>query len=59
MAIFFNKKEINQIFHNSKPIMIVYQNGVILWEAINSCFGKGFWINSKGWVNTDGWRNTN
>lgn len=29
----------------------------MIWQAIRSCFGKGFWNNIRSWSNTDGWRN--
>ena len=59
MSIYISKKEINQIFYNNKAIMVLYRGTVIVWEAINSCFGRGYWLNSKGWVNKDSWRNLN
>ena len=44
-----------------KEILEVYQivnsNTNILFEAIKSCFGLGFWRNEKGWINPEGWRN--
>ena len=39
------------------PITVVYRYGKIIWQAITSCFGRGFWINDKPWVNSDGWKN--
>lgn len=27
------------------------------WQAIRSCFGRGFWSNLKPFRNADGWRN--
>ena len=35
----------------------VYKGVRLVWEAINSCFGSGAWINDKPWSNTDGWNN--
>lgn len=29
----------------------------ILWQAIDSCFGAGYWINPKAWKNQDAWKN--
>ena len=44
-----------------KEILEVYQivnsNTNILFEAIKSGFGLGFWRNEKGWINHEGWRN--
>lgn len=31
--------------------------GKLVWQAISSCFGAGYWINQYGWKNTDGWKN--
>ena len=28
-----------------------------VWQAIQSCFGRGFWTNIKSWRNDNGWRN--
>lgn len=29
----------------------------ILWQAVDSCFGAGYWVNSKAWKNQDAWKN--
>lgn len=55
--IFKNNKEIESLYKGSTTISEVYRGAVLLWQAIKSCFGKGFWINEKEWNNTDGWRN--
>ena len=33
----------------------VYQGAQLIWTAIKSCFGAGFWINDKPWINDEGW----
>lgn len=55
--IYINEKEITAIFIARCTISTVYKGTVLVWEAINSCFGKGFWINEKSWSNEDGWKN--
>lgn len=35
----------------------IYRGADLIWQAINSCFGSGMWLNNKPWLNTDGWRN--
>lgn len=55
--LFKNKKEITQIFKNNIAILVIYKGSQIIWEGINSCFGKGFWLNKKPWVNKHSWRN--
>lgn len=29
----------------------------MVWQAIRSCFGRGFWTNKMPWKNNDGWKN--
>ena len=55
--ITFNSKEISTIYINNKSIVEIRKNLIIVWQAIKSCFGKGFWINNKPWSNKDGWKN--
>ncbi len=57
MAIFYNKKEITSVNYGSKAIAAIYKGATLIWEAIRSCFGKGFWVNSYPWDNRDGWKN--
>ena len=57
MAIFYKKKEITSINHGSRVIAAIYSGTRLVWEAIRSCFGKGFWVNSLFWDNRDGWKN--
>jgi hypothetical protein len=45
------EKEILEVYK------IVNSQTIILFEAISSCFGLGFWRNEKGWLNKEGWRN--
>lgn len=53
----FDNRELSLVRVGSLAISLVRKGGKILYEAVNSCFGKGYWINAKGWINTDGWRN--
>jgi len=52
-----NKKELTGIFINKTPIQTVYQFGVVLWQAVRSCFGSGIWVNEKPWINDEAWKN--
>ena len=40
-----------------KVVTMIAYNGKIIWQAINSCFGAGYWDNDKGWDNDDSWDN--
>jgi hypothetical protein len=48
----------SQEFFGERAISAVYKGLVLVWTAIRSCFGKGYWINDKPWVNTDAWKNS-
>jgi len=38
-------------------IAMVKHGADIVWQAVRSCFGKGWWINEKPWSNDDAWKN--
>ena len=56
-----NSQDLQARYYGDKPIMYVYhitiEGARLVWQAISSCFGAGYWINNYGWKNTDGWRN--
>lgn len=54
---FKNKAEITGIFTAKTPIQAIYRFGVVLWQAVRSCFGSGMWINEKPWINDEAWKN--
>lgn len=55
--IFFGDKEITLVQLGSKAITQIYLGIKLVWEAIRSCFGAGFWKNESPWSNTEGWKN--
>lgn len=57
MAIFKKDKEISAVYYGTKAITAIYHGGRLVWEAVRSCFGKGWWINEYPWDNTDQWNN--
>lgn len=57
MAGYFKDKEFSAVYYGTKIITAIYKGAVLVWEAIRSCFGKGFWVNSAPWKNEDGWKN--
>lgn len=59
MAIFIKDKEITSVFFGSKPVSAIYHGGVKVWEAVKSCFGKGFWEEEYPWSDEDAWKNNN
>ena len=57
MAGYFNDKELTAVYYGKRAIGAIYKGAVLVWEAIRSCFGKGYWIDAYPWNNEDGWRN--
>lgn len=55
--ITLNNKEISAIEYAGKKIAFVYRCGKLVWQAIRSCFGAGFWSNDKPWDNNEGYKN--
>jgi hypothetical protein len=44
-------------YYGTKAITAVYRGARLIWEAVNSCFGSGYWVREKAWSQTDAWRN--
>lgn len=57
MAIYLKDKEIVLVNLGKKVVSKVYYGTRLVWEGIKSCFGAGWWINTKPWINTDKWKN--
>ena len=58
MSIHIGNKEITAINVGRKAIVYVYEGLKMVWQAVRSCYGRGYWINDKPWLNDDGWKNT-
>lgn len=52
-----NNKELTSIRYDNKIISYIRKGTTLIWEAIRSCFGNGFWVNDKPWSNDEGWKN--
>ena len=52
-----NYKEQTAEYFGYKAITAVYKGLILVWTAVRSCFGKGWWINDKPWINDDAWKN--
>lgn len=59
MSIHIGKKDVEGIHVGKKTIVAVYEGLHLVWEAITSCFGSGWWINDRPWKDDDGWKNSN
>lgn len=52
-----NGKEVVEYYHGKTPLIEMYRGKHLIWQAIRSCFGMGYWVNNKPWINTDAWKN--
>lgn len=57
MAGFFKDKEFDAVYYGERAIAAIYHGAKLVWEAIRSCFGKGFWVNAYPWNSEDAWKN--
>lgn len=49
-------KEVTAIRVGERVVATVYIGARLVWQAIRSCFGTGFWRGDKPWSRTDGWK---
>lgn len=56
MGIFLKDKEIAAIYYGKKVIAAVYRGVRLVWQAIRSCFGAGYWVDDKPWIDDEGWK---
>lgn len=52
-----NGKEISLVFYGEKAVSTIRKGTRLVWQAVRSCFGAGYWVNEKPWINKEGWRN--
>lgn len=57
MAAYHGDKELTGITFGERVITAVYYGARLVWQAVRSCFGAGFWVNEKPWLNDEGWKN--
>ena len=57
MPINFSNREITAISYANRAIAAVYYGTRLVWQAIRSCFGAGYWVNEKPWINEEAWKN--
>ena len=55
--MYAGRKEIIEIVAFGKKISALYIGDKLVWIAIRSCFGGGFWKNENPWLNVEGWKN--
>ena len=50
-------KETSAINYNEHAIGFVYYGERLVWQAVSSCYGAGYWVNEKPWINEEAWKN--
>lgn len=51
------KDKVEYLYIGKQAIGQLYYGATLIYEAIRSCFGRGFWRNNKAWINKESWRN--
>lgn len=54
--IYKDSKEIAIIYYGTKTITAIYKGGILIWQAIKSCFGSGVWVSRKPWLGKEKWK---
>lgn len=52
-----NFKDLFSRYIGQKKVLEIRRGVNIIWQAITSCFGAGFWRNDYPWKNDDCWKN--
>jgi len=52
-----NGHDISSVRVGTKVVSAIYLGAVLVWQAIRSCFGSGYWINISPWKEDEGWKN--
>ena len=56
MSIYSNNKEYIALYYGTRIIKLVSNGAKIIWQAIRSSFGAGYWHNDYPWDNNDMWK---
>lgn len=50
-------KEVTAIYLGTRVLSAVYKGSALVWQAVRSCFGSGWWVNGKQFINNETWKN--
>ena len=51
-----NTIDLTARYYGKKVVSAIYRGSRLIWEAVNSCFGSGYWLSEKAWNRDDAWR---
>ena len=49
-------KEVVAYSIGKRVVSAIYAGSRLVWLAVSSCFGAGYWIRTKGWSRKEAWR---
>lgn len=52
-----NNREVVGVRKGMLFISNIYKGIRLIWSAIRSCFGNGYWVSTMPWSNEDSWKN--
>lgn len=52
-----NQQDVSAVRFGTKVVSAIYIGTQLVWQAIRSCFGSGYWINTSPWKPDEGWKN--
>ncbi len=55
--IYKDGKELAARYVGRRAVSAVYYGARLVWEAISSCFGAGYWDDDRPWSDDDAWNN--
>lgn len=57
MAYDYHKRKRDYCYKSwQESVNAVYKGSVLIWQAIRSCFGLGYWDDDKPWLDEDAWQ---
>lgn len=49
-------KSVGGVWYMGKPVSVIYHKAMVVWRAIRSCFGAGYWRGDKPWIGDEAWK---
>lgn len=54
-----NAKDLVARYMGRRAVTAVYYGKKLVWQNVRSCFGNGYWQDTKPWKNDEAWKNGN
>lgn len=55
--LYKGNKEVVTVYYGKQAIAEIRKGARLVWMAVRSCFGRGFWVNDKPYSNKESWKN--